>query len=74
MSNQTKVEKELLIIQTDLKNIANDIKLSNEPLSESARLMTIIASTEQAIIKAIKKVQAKGNAIPKQSNLNPARG
>lgn len=54
MNNKNKLEKDLQIIQTDLKNIAHDIQISNEPLSESARLMTIIADTERAIIKAIK--------------------
>lgn len=73
MKNKNKLEKDLLIIKTDLKNIANDIQISNEPLGESARLIAILGNVEQSIIKAIKKVQEKGNAIPKQSEIRPAR-
>lgn len=73
MTNKNKLEKDLLIIQTDLKNIANDIQISKEPLGESARLIAILGNVEQSIIKAIKKVQEKGNAIPKQSDIRPAR-
>lgn len=56
MKNKTKLEKDLLIIQTDLKNIANDIQISIEPLGESARLIAILGNVEQSIIRAIKKV------------------